>query len=376
LLPVFARRTLRVLQPLAVSSTDATCGSKVFISIAVENVHPTLDMVLEDLERECRAVRTPRASLTRHAVHLNRTRYTLRGRKMELATAPLSRFFRVFFDREQLPLTLRPREVHSFVLAIEPLSCSAAELARVSDKLSSLYSLRWSCAETVFPVVLQQKAQWTRPPQDEVMVFLHHLSPVPLNRSFTVFVTVSNYGDQTFDFSIVILPHSHPLVVAGAAQRSDDAADAVSLVDLEEERRGDDAPTLEEADEKRPEAAPAAAQAGNAGGKQPPPLRVTVESSAALPTHEAETPGGADVLLAGLRAPIEQHSPTLLLCLETSVKLGEIPPRFSRSASLHFLALADGLLEIRNLCLLDERTGRLFALKETPSVFATHLLNE
>lgn len=264
-LPLVAACEARLVQPLLVTATDAACGSKVCLSVCVENVAGGVDVVLEDLE-----------------VHLNRTRYYVLGRRSELATVPLDRYFRLHSDSEALPVRLAPRERHSFVVLIEPVSCDPADLAPISHNLLTLLTVKWSCELLASPVLLQAKAAWSRPVHRALMMSMRFASPVPVNRAFPVCVTVSNHGAAPArDVSVVVLPAGHP-----TAQRQSHPP------------RGD------------------------------------------------------------------------IVGVESSVRVGTIPPGGgTRSATIHFIALREGLLDVSGVFLCVG--GRhLHALEQVPTVFA------
>jgi hypothetical protein len=58
-----------------------------------------------------------------------------------------------------------------------------------------------------------------------------------------------------------------------------------------------------------------------------------------------------------------------IMCMETTVHVGRIEPHHSQSASMHFLALREGLLAINNLYMCDER-NQLYRLDDCPHVFS------
>ena len=229
----------------------------------------------------------------------------------------------------QLPMTLKPLEQHNFVVVIEPLSISPAELSRISSRLRTLFSLQWSCEYFSCPVVLQRKAVWSKPAYNEILFSLrsmylsptflfhfwlfslpvpfslhlftflthHHVhstdtSPVPLHKPFTVYITVSNYGNSPHAFSIVALPASHPLVMN--PDEADLRDDVGELVD----DAGASSPTL---------------PAGVSVNVEPSPQW---DKDMTLPFLERTGSGGT----ATMNQTVNTQMP--LLCLETSVRLG------------------------------------------------------
>lgn len=64
--------------------------------------------------------------------------------------------------------------------------------------------------------------------------------------------------------------------------------------------------------------------------------------------------------------------PEELLCLEFSAPLGVIDPTTSKSATLNFIAVQEGLLVLSNLFLFDEYSRAYYRLRELPSIFARH----
>lgn len=318
LAPLEARHRVRLVQPLAVTVTDAACGSKVFLSLGVENRLADLDVTVDDVE-----------------VHLNRTRYYVLGRRSELATAPLDRYFRVFSDRGALPLRLRPRERHSFVVVIEPAGCNPADLAHISHNLLTLITVRWSCAQVAAPVLLQVKAAWSRPVRRDLTVSMRFASPVPVNRAFPVSLTVSNHsarGEDALGLAVVVLPAAHPLVLA-QQQRQQARRNAAGFGDWQLVETGV-APAF------APDADAGAAAAADHAGDQYRRL-----AAAAIPRGD-------------------------IVGVESSVALGDVPAGCTGSATVHFMALREGLLELSGVFLSRDHGRSFLALERVPTVFA------
>ena len=127
--PLLFVKHVQLCQPLQITAKDSACGSKVCLCICVQNVDSTIPIEVTDLE-----------------VHLNRTRYRLLGHnRTDFATVPLERFFKLYYDQLEFPIVLQPGEQHNTIAFIEPLYCSPAELAMVSENLRTLFSVKWTC---------------------------------------------------------------------------------------------------------------------------------------------------------------------------------------------------------------------------------------
>merc|ERR1719296_208400 len=57
-------------------------------------------------------------------------------------------------------------------------------------------------------------------------------------------------------------------------------------------------------------------------------------------------------------------------CIETAVDLGEVKPRQTKTVSLHFIALKQGLLPLDCICLYDRGKDKYFQLADVPMIYA------
>eukprot|EP00741_Cyanophora_paradoxa_P019476 tig00021127_g18801.t1 len=236
----YARRNLRVVQPLQVHTEGRPAGEAVYVQARVQNGHPTLALRLHDVQ-----------------LHL--------ASSVDVAPAPAGaapRALTATMEPEDFPLELLPGEEHSFVACVAPAAAappaepSAGPAGEIIAPLSIAYTPLFDCAAhaaasgrsppvnvfarasadpplrplskshqvlTTFPVRL-------RPPQASPLVVAFECrSPVPLHSVFTASLTVTNASSRPVNLSLSLEPpqefRTHPstpvsATAVGASGRS------------------------------------------------------------------------------------------------------------------------------------------------------------
>jgi hypothetical protein len=92
----------------------------------------------------------------------------------------------------------------------------------------------------------------------------------------------------------------------------------------------------------------------------PSPQPLPTQSISSPTTTKSATPLGHELL---------DTSESSILCLETNISLGVIQPNNGADATLHFLPLREGLLELNNIFLHDEEENAYYRLDKSPRVF-------
>ncbi len=119
--------------------------------------------------------------------------------------------FRSHLDRLSFPLTIKPGEIHSCVLHIEPRpqnNESDITAISISGHLSSLLTVGWQAEGMFNPVTFQHIIKWTRPAETDFLISVTFDSPLSLFSIFKVEVSVTNLSDYPRNLDI-LLPQSY-----------------------------------------------------------------------------------------------------------------------------------------------------------------------
>eukprot|EP01083_Nonionella_stella_P115551 342728_1 len=212
-------------------------------------------------------------------------------------------FFDVFMDRTSLPLTLSPLEEYSFLVAVSPKRKHAHSLLvrYFSDfALKALLSVRWKCSQIVA--------------DSSIVVQRNFDCPIPDRVDINAVITVPSIITIRAPFAVEVRLYNHH------AER----ADFVLFSSPENAREN------------------AEIYAENEHVLNPSDNMVPD-----FPEYSDSCNGSSD-----------------LICLESSVHVGEVAPSSFALATLHYLPLRSGLLRLRPILVVDKRRKRWFCVAE------------
>ncbi|KAH3743107.1 hypothetical protein Pelo_15501 [Pelomyxa schiedti] len=180
--PRFVRQPCRVLMPLKISSHKATVCTRNYLSIAMENTHPTLPLTIHDLH-----------------IHLFEDR---------TQSSPL----KIHVNRSNLPLSISPADKYEFAVRVDALppavKLGADPTARMPPSLVKPHPL-WGLIVWGIPccqglITSRHDVRINAPNFADIMVSIDYPSPVYPNAVFNLDVCVANMTHQTRNLSLVL----------------------------------------------------------------------------------------------------------------------------------------------------------------------------
>jgi hypothetical protein len=341
------QRIVRVLEPLQLQHGEAVAvGRRRLIPVYVENTHPSLPIILHDIQLYLSA--TP----------------SLSSFDAEAITSILptdsnnlrDRYTAVTLDNDTFPITVMPGDEYHFAIALEPslyprsqapMPISNLKHAR-SHSLSHIYSTRrtgssmnsildqlvatWSISCSSCMIMSLHPIPTALPPPRDLVISFDGKSPVLVNTVFNACFTITNLADYSRDLTFIIPPPSTPVQVSTSSpaavlshfnSSSDLSVDKISL------------PTLD-------------------NNSFDVVAGVEENSSKILDAF-------TDV----------QKNTAFIVCLEKTLYIGLVNSNSSVSVNVQYVALKEGLFEIKGLQVIDRATDQIYLVQDNCQIYVT-----
>jgi len=180
-------KTIRVIQPFAVSYKAMLVRNTNVINVVVENKHRSAMIKIHDVQ-----------------MYLYDNRNGLENNSKKIDEIGFQKYFKFSISKDGMPVPIAPSDEHSFVGIIEPIV--QMDFPNLSQLFHATLSFTWTIQTSQFSILTSHSIPLVPPIFQELMVAIQAPSPVPLNSIFTLNITVTNFGSKTRDLSVVIGP--------------------------------------------------------------------------------------------------------------------------------------------------------------------------